>query len=105
MTINARLLGQLSEAELGRGRDFSRGCVLDRTLHVVTLGVVEAVVGVGEQCPVLAPCEPSCVVKVDYTTAVSSFVDFDTLSGASERTDTRSRIGVVGPGGSSRCVA
>jgi hypothetical protein len=58
-----RLLGQLARAKLRRGRDFSRG--LDRTLHVFTLEVVETVVGVGEQCPVSAPCALSWAVKVD----------------------------------------
>jgi hypothetical protein len=31
-------------------------------LHVVTLGVVETMVGVGKQCPVFAPCASSCAV-------------------------------------------
>jgi hypothetical protein len=54
-------------------------------LHVVTLGVVEAVARIGEQCPIFAHCASSWVVKVDYTVVVLSFVDFSTLGGAGER--------------------
>jgi hypothetical protein len=41
VAFNARLLEQLAKAELGQGGDFSRRQGRDRTLHVVTLGVVE----------------------------------------------------------------
>jgi hypothetical protein len=45
---NVRLPGQLVEVVLGQSGDFSRGRGRDRTLHIVTLGVVETVVGVEE---------------------------------------------------------
>jgi hypothetical protein len=48
VAFNARLPGQLVEVVLGQGRDFSRGQGRDQTLYVVTLGVVETVVGVRE---------------------------------------------------------
>jgi hypothetical protein len=65
VAFNARLLGQLAEAELGRGGDFSRSRGLDWTLRVATLGEVEIVARVEEQCPVFAPCASSWAVKVD----------------------------------------
>jgi hypothetical protein len=55
VAFNVRLMGQLGEVELGRGKDFSRGQGLDRMLPVATLKVVEIVVGVGEQCPISRP--------------------------------------------------
>jgi hypothetical protein len=68
---------------LRRGGDFSRDRGLDETLHV-PLGVVETVAGVGEQCPVFAPCVSSWAVKVDKTIVVLSFFDFGVLSGVGE---------------------
>jgi hypothetical protein len=65
VALNALLLGQLAEAELMRGEDFSRGRGLDRTLHVAMLRVVETVVRVEEQCSGFAPCALSWAVKVD----------------------------------------
>jgi hypothetical protein len=57
------------------------------------------VVGVGEQCPVFVPYASSCVVKVDKTIVVLSFVDFGALSGVDERTNTCFGTGVVGRSG------
>jgi hypothetical protein len=65
VAFNVCLLWQLPEFELGRGTYFSQGQGLDRTLHVVMLGVVETVVRVEEQCPVFVPCASSWAVKVD----------------------------------------
>jgi hypothetical protein len=46
--VRAFLLGQLVEAELRRGEDFSRGRGWDYMSHVATLAVVETVIRVGE---------------------------------------------------------
>jgi hypothetical protein len=64
--------------------------------HIATLWAVETVAGVGELCPVFAPCASSWAVKVDKTIVVSSFVDFGTLIGAGDGTNIRSGTGVVG---------
>jgi hypothetical protein len=81
----------MSAGAVGRGRVRARRRFLtrprlDQTLHVVMLGVVETVAGVGEKCPIFVPCASSWAVKVDYTVVVSSFVDFGTLSGAGVHT-------------------
>jgi hypothetical protein len=62
--INALPLGRWSRPSR-RGGNFSGGRGLDQMLHVVPLGVVETVGGVGEQWPVFAPCASLWVVKVD----------------------------------------
>ena len=55
MALNVRLLGQLVEVELGRGKDFSQGQGLDRMLPVATLGVVETMAEWGNSASYSCP--------------------------------------------------